>query len=121
MKKIFTFACLFVMVATLLLLSATPAKAEEVPPTVGVAISSTPYPTALGEAFASTPYPTIIGEPWPPYNQPEKRSCSWAWSMIDGKKHKAVGYRYFEKHTWCKTWLLKKHEIDYDWYKAHNP
>lgn len=47
--------------------------------------------------------------------------CAVAWKQIDGVKYKDVGYRFFEKHSWCKTWLMNKYGIDYDFYRLMNP
>lgn len=77
-----------------------------------IVITDTPSPIATEEA------PIVIT------SQPVVKrinSCEKNWKKIVELTFKDEGYRFFEHHTWCKTWLMIRFGINYDLYKATHP
>jgi len=108
---------------------------EETPtdlPTLEPTVTSTPVPTdlptlepTLEPTITSTPVPTetLVFVPTEGSDVRPALSCYAAWVMIDGKKFKDEGYRFFEnpEHDWCQVWLFNHYGINYDYYKLLNP
>lgn len=86
-------------------------------PTETPVVTETPDPT---EEITETPTVVKVDVS---ITKARGNSCAVAWNMIQTRKFRDVGYRYFDnpEHAWCQDWLMAKYGINYNHYKETHP